>query len=250
MFSEFGVDVVYDVIEAEDVSILSKFEADETVLGLNITAPFKLDAFEWFRKNERQICQEAEVSKSINTVFRGPDGKFCATSTDWFGVCSALTYELGHLDFEKEIAVIGFGGAATAIINNLSFLGKTIDVFVRNLTNVPTISGVSFHHLDTFSRWNRGKNSLVFQTTPVGTKSDTSVVSKNCFNPGQIAMDLIYNPHETTFLKHAQSRGAETVHGIWMLSGQGSKSFDIWMNSLEKECCSITNFNKYVSGLI
>ena len=44
-----------------------------------------------------------------------------------------------------------------------------------------------------------------------------------------MAIDLIYNPLQTKFLKSAHEAGAKTVDGLDMFIFQGSASLKIWL---------------------
>ena len=46
--------------------------------------------------------------------------------------------------------------------------------------------------------------------------------------PAHLCYDLIYNPAETVFLKHAKEKGATTMNGLSMLKQQAEKSWEIW----------------------
>jgi shikimate dehydrogenase len=42
--------------------------------------------------------------------------------------------------------------------------------------------------------------------------------------------DLIYNPAETTFLRHGSEHGSHTKNGMEMLQLQAEKNWEIWNN--------------------
>jgi len=42
------------------------------------------------------------------------------------------------------------------------------------------------------------------------------------------AVDMIYNPEETLFLKQAKESGLKTVNGLYMLVGQAIAAQEIW----------------------
>lgn len=46
---------------------------------------------------------------------------------------------------------------------------------------------------------------------------------------GWVAIDLIYNPLQTKFLKSAQEAGAKTLDGLDMFIFQGAASLRIWL---------------------
>ena len=44
----------------------------------------------------------------------------------------------------------------------------------------------------------------------------------------QVAIDLIYNPTETVFLRDAREQGLQTVNGLYMLVAQAVHAQEIW----------------------
>jgi shikimate 5-dehydrogenase len=57
---------------------------------------------------------------------------------------------------------------------------------------------------------------------------EVSPVPKSMFHPGQVVMDVIYNPVKTPFLKMAETEGAKVLLGIDMLIYQAMDSFEAW----------------------
>jgi shikimate dehydrogenase len=55
-----------------------------------------------------------------------------------------------------------------------------------------------------------------------------SVVRGDIMEDFEVALDLIYNPAETLFLKNAKGKGLKTVNGLYMLVAQAVKSEEIW----------------------
>jgi shikimate 5-dehydrogenase len=53
-----------------------------------------------------------------------------------------------------------------------------------------------------------------------------------CFFPGAIpaslVFDMVYNPLETTLLRHAASQGLTVISGLQMFLEQATRQFEIW----------------------
>ena len=60
--------------------------------------------------------------------------------------------------------------------------------------------------------------------------TDASPVEKEVVSRFSAAVDLIYNPKETMFLRYADESGIKAVNGLYMLVGQAVKSQEIWNN--------------------
>ena len=72
---------------------------------------------------------------------------------------------------------------------------------------------------------------LVVNTTPLGMipNIDQSPLPENLSLPQHVAIyDLVYNPHETRFVREARSQGLKATTGLGMLIEQAALSFEIW----------------------
>ena len=83
--------------------------------GLNITLPFKLEAFDL----ADNLSDRAKLAGAVNTIRFEPDGKIFGDNTDGTGLVHDLTK---NLDFQlrgKKILVLGAGGAARGVLGPL-----------------------------------------------------------------------------------------------------------------------------------
>ena len=73
---------------------------------------------------------------------------------------------------------------------------------------------------------------IIINTTPVGMypNIEESIVPKELLKNFKIAIDLIYNPIETKFLKFAQENGLKTINGMKMLVEQAIRTDEILLN--------------------
>jgi shikimate dehydrogenase len=261
-----ALDVLPEALEAT----LERLEADPQVLGCNVTVPHKLAVHAWLESRGRALHPAARTFGAVNTLLRGPDGLWQGDSTDYEGFLSNLLPALvelfnRHLEegrFGKpddqpafvsspgmhgalwgflstfDIAILGSGGSARTLargfLTEARFRPRSLEVFCR--TPAKAVGMVPPEHirpLTEFVAWNRGRTSLVVQTTTVGMESGDgpglSPVPEDAMEPGQVACDIVYKPLETPFLRHARSRGAVGVAGLGMLVGQGAHAWRKWV---------------------
>ena len=71
---------------------------------------------------------------------------------------------------------------------------------------------------------------IIINCTPVGMypKTGVSPVSADVVKNFAAAVDLIYNPAETEFLRLARSAGKTAVNGLLMLAAQAVAAQEIW----------------------
>lgn len=61
--------------------------------------------------------------------------------------------------------------------------------------------------------------------TPVPAGAWTALAARH---PDAVAVDLVYRPRHTPFLRDAASAGLTAVDGVGMLLHQGAASFEAW----------------------
>ena len=73
-------------------------------------------------------------------------------------------------------------------------------------------------------------SAVIVNSTPVGMYPNTGRVAHETleFRQGQTAVDLIYRPLQTEFLRRAKHSGARTISGLEMFIHQGSRVFELW----------------------
>ena len=66
--------------------------------------------------------------------------------------------------------------------------------------------------------------------TPLGMypNLNNSPIEKKYIGKFSSAIDMIYNPKKTLFLKYAQESGLKSVNGLYMLVGQAIAAQEIW----------------------
>lgn len=190
------------------------------VKGFNVTIPYK----ETIIKYLDYISSEAEKIGAVNTVML-KDNKLYGYNTDYFGIDIMLKNK--EIDVENKVAVIlGSGGACKAVItylldNNI----RKIYIVSRNPKNI-NLRNDSKIEITDYNRLKSIEGNLIINSTPVGMypNIDCSVVDREIIKKFEVAIDLIYNPIQTKFLKLAHQEGKITVGGLHMLIGQAVKS--------------------------
>lgn len=225
-----GLDYFYEAICAQesDFDDLLKGLASQNYAGVNITSPFKLNAY-----NACDVLSDnAKKFGSVNTcVFK--DGKIFGYNTDALGLKKSLF--INGVDVKnKDILFIGAGGATKPAVVYFSELGaKTISIHNRTVKKAQDIADY-VKHINSFNveiGINKPHYDLVINTTSVGMLpninespiSDFSFIDENTF-----VYDMIYNPEKTLFLKSAEKRGAKVMNGLGMLIYQGILSYELF----------------------
>ncbi|NOY66649.1 MAG: shikimate dehydrogenase [Gammaproteobacteria bacterium] len=203
--------------------------AQENGKGLNITVPFKQQA--WDLVNERS--QRAELAGAVNTITIN-NGQYTGDNTDGIGlVTDLLKNHLINLQ-NQRILIIGAGGAVRGVL--LPILEQQPQsVTIANRTHNKAIDLA-----DLFSDFGNIKASgfeqlseqtfdLIINGTAASLQGDVPPVPVDCINESTHLYDMMYASEPTSFMVWGKQHGAEScMDGLGMLVEQAAESFYIW----------------------
>ncbi len=186
------------------------------VQGLNVTAPFKEQAFAL--ADEASKAAQATGSANI-LVF--DNGRVLADSSDGVGVLYALTEQAPALNLKGAVVVmLGAGGAARAGAGALIEAGASIRILNRSRDRAETLAADLGPSVAVADESALAEADLVINALSVPPTIDLSVLKSDA-----VVMDMTYKPVVTPFLAAARARGLTTVDGLAMLIGQATPSF-------------------------
>jgi shikimate dehydrogenase len=227
-----GQDIVYERLLAPLDGFRAAVErfAAEGGKGLNVTIPFKREAF----AVAATITERARLAGAVNTLQRRDDA-WHADNTDGAGLVRDVVTNLGVDLHGQPIAILGAGGAVRGILKPL-FDAGVASVTVTNRTMAKAVEIAA-----QFARYGRVEavapdalrpHPVVINATSLGMGG--AVVDRFPFDghvvaPGAFACDLIYSDTETAFMRWAREHGAaRRTDGLGMLIEQAAESFALW----------------------
>ena len=234
-----GVDARYeawDVPPGEVAQAVERLRA-VGVLGANVTVPHKVELLQ--RADE--VDQLAAQVGAVNTIVPRA-GRLHGANTDVAGVLRTLA-DAGVDIAGGEVVLIGAGGAARAVVVAMRAEGATrLTIANRTAANAEALVGlggdeleVRIAPLDAASPLLRGameRARLVIHSTTLGMRhgpdESATPIPAELFVAGQAALDLVYIPERTPFLRAAEAAGAQPIGGLGMLVYQGAESFRMW----------------------
>lgn len=235
-FQAAGEDAVYvafDVAPAALDEALGGLAASG-VAGVNVTVPHKEGAARWVRS----LTPEAERAGAVNTIaFR--DGSAEGHNTDGLGFVRAANQLVGSVA-GKRVLLLGAGGAARGVGSALRDAGATLVLSNRTLAKVAGLA----------ETW--GAECVAWDTATLSATAERVDVVVNASSAGMhgvgdipldwrslsarpAAIDLVYAPLETAFLKAAAAAGCPVQDGLAMLAAQGELAYQFWLGSLPPE---------------
>lgn len=201
--------------------------------GLNVTVPFKEEAFALARPN---LTLRAQLAAAVNTLWM-EKGSLHGCNTDGIGLLNDLL-RLGHSPKAKEILLVGAGGAARGVAFPLLDAGcARLHIINRNPQRASALHQHLIEQMPALSprlSWGSlsdagGPWDIVINATSSSLGQTAPDLPGNLYKPGALAYDMVYGRKATPFMRQAAERGAHTVaDGLGMLVGQAAASFAIW----------------------
>lgn len=216
-FEELRIEAEYRLYEVDETEIdnFKNYMFKNSIEGVNITVPYK----KVFLDKLDHISDEAKEIGAINLLYI-KDNKFYGDNTDYYGF--KYTLEKNQVDVRnKKIAIIGKGGASASVYKVLKDMeAKDISFYFRK----DKISKIEFPK--------DIAGDIIINTTPVGMYPNVndSLLDEKILKKFKVAIDLIYNPLETKFLREAKEYGLKTINGMDMLIEQALKTDEILHN--------------------
>ena len=219
---------------------LGKFEASARAFfndggaGLNITVPFKLEAYQL----ADQLSERATRAGAVNTLIVDGD-IIVGDNTDGCGLLADLQNNLQWPIEGANILILGAGGAVRGIIEPL-LMAKPASIVIANrtvekaeqlaemfqpLANDFSV-GLSVKHYADLNK----PFDIIINGTSASLGGDIPPLSGECFNAA-CCYDMMYAKTPTPFLQVAAKQGARVIaDGLGMLVEQAAESFRLWRN--------------------
>jgi len=199
--------------------------------GLNVTVPFKLDAFEL----ATQRSERATQAGAVNTL------KFdrecvIGDNTDGAGLVRDIQENLGFDIAGKRVLLMGAGGAARgALLPLLAERPMRIAIANRTVTRAQALAARFEPHaagvaLSCGSYEDAGGPfDLVINATSASLSNVLPPLSPDVFAKGALAYDMVYGERARLFLGYSLANGAaRAADGLGMLVEQAAESFFLW----------------------
>lgn len=199
--------------------------------GLNITVPFKLDAY--------NVCDElsprAQDAKAVNTLFLRSDNTIAGDNTDGIGLVRDLMHNHQTLIKNRKILVLGAGGAVRGVLGPLLVQSPSLlmvanrtlakaEALVDDFKNIGQIEACGYSDLG-YEQFD-----LIINGTSAGLSGEIPPISEAILGPNTICYDMVYNRNEdTAFVSWAKNNGASQAYdGLGMLIEQAAEAFSLW----------------------
>ncbi len=198
--------------------------------GLNITVPFKEDA--WQRANQRS--ERAQRAGAVNTLMLLDDGSLYGDTTDGVGLVRDLTSNHNITIKDKNVLLIGAGGAVRGVLEAilqqqpaaLLIANRTKNKAVQlaeDFSDLGNVRGCGLDEID------NAHFDIVINGTSASLQDKLPPLPATIFKDGSCSYDMMYAAQATPFMQWSADNGAALVlDGLGMLVEQAAESFYIW----------------------
>jgi len=226
-----GQDMVYGIVEAPLDGFRLAVEAFRGAggKGMNVTAPFKLEAFE-LATHPSERARLAGASNALK--FDGE--RILAENFDGVGMVKDITRNLGFPVRGHRVLVLGAGGAARGVVQPLLAEAPAL-LAVANRTSGKAatlrrlfagVGKIEAGGLDDFAET---AFDIVVNATSASLQGEAPAVPATAFRKGGLAYEMVYGKGLTPFLALAQASGAgRLADGVGMLVEQAAEGFEWW----------------------
>jgi shikimate dehydrogenase len=233
-------------IRANELRSALRFLRELDFIGINLTVPHKMAAFEQIDEAD----ETATRAGAVNTI-RLRDKKLIGSNTDGEGFLRAIRTEFSVDVRDLRVMIIGAGGGTGHAIawqcalencERLVLVNRTVEKAMaladslrpffsgpRALGPVARLEAVPWD--EAALRAQLQNVDLIVNATPLGMNpSDATPVPTRLLAPHHMVFDAVYGPSKTALVRAADEAGARGANGLSMLLHQGALSFSIWFD--------------------
>lgn len=198
--------------------------------GLNITVPFKLEAWQLADK----LSGRATLAGAVNTLAWQANGILYGDNTDGIGLVNDLTHNL-HVALQgKRVLLLGAGGAARGVLGPLleqqpqclviaNRTAERAKQLAEQFTQLGQLRGCGLEALANL------EFDLVINATAAGLSGEIPPLPNGVIGSHTRCYDMMYGSAPTAFVNYARQHGArDAFDGLGMLVEQAAASFHLW----------------------
>lgn len=199
-------------------------------LGMNVTAPFKLRAYEM----ADEPSERATLAGAANAL-KFSAGRILADNFDGVGLLRDIEANLGLPLAGRRVLLLGAGGAARGALLPFLAAGPSelvlanrdmakAQALARQAGGKGPVRAHGYGELEALGRFD-----LVVNATSASLTGELPPVPPSVFAPAGTAYELVYGKGLTPFLRLARNAGVRGIaDGVGMLVEQAAEAFAWW----------------------
>lgn len=203
--------------------------------GLNVTVPFKLDAW----KMADSLTERAKRAGAVNTLILSKDGAIKGDNTDGVGLVNDIIDHLGWVISQKRVLILGAGGASRGVIGPiLEKKPQSLTIANRTASKATELARLFADMKDKETQaieaggydFLTGRQfDLVINATAASLHGEVPPLPDGLLASDGCCYDMMYAAQATAFMRWAEQQGVTQISdGLGMLVGQAAESFYVW----------------------
>lgn len=239
---QFGIDIEYRRIQVDTggfAQAVSHFAARGGA-GLNITVPFKVEAWRLCGRPGNRLSARARHAQAVNTLRLDRKQALFGDNTDGIGLVRDLENNLGWRIAGRRVLILGAGGAVRGVAGAL-LERRPAGLTIANRTASKSqalagrlsadnpgghglrVAGCGYPQLE------RAAFDLIINGTSASLGGGLPEMDAGCIGAHSVVYDLMYGGSPTVFMRWACAHGAgQASDGLGMLVEQAAASFHLW----------------------
>jgi shikimate dehydrogenase len=224
-------DLVYTAIEAP----LDGFKASAETFrasggrGMNVTAPFKLDALSW-----ATVRQQRAALAGASNALKFENDQIVAENFDGVGLVNDIQRNLGFEIRGRRVLLMGAGGAARgAALPILEQRPAELVIVNRTMSRAVALRDQSSQYGHVVAAGYPGvvgnAFDVVLNATSASLRGELPPIDESVFGKDCLAYEFVYGKGLTPFLSLAKRAGVNRLaDGVGMLVEQAAEAFFWW----------------------
>lgn len=222
-YSLLRIDAVYFPLKvsSKDLEPMMNLVRDN-FYGCGVSMPHKINVIDFLDS----LGGSAVLTQTVNTVLND-QGTLIGHNTDYYGARQAILRYLPKGIREREVLILGAGGAARAIGFAVKDLGGKVTLTNREIERARNLSSKLNSEVIQWDDRSSFSGYLLINATSVGMADRPEIpIDENSLQNYQAVMDAVVG--KTQLMKRAEDFGKISIPGRTMTVYQAARQFELY----------------------
>jgi len=224
--------LVYDKLKVETADFASTVASfyNDNGKGLNITVPLKEEAFQL----ATTLTERARRAGAVNTLLLNDENNYTGDNTDGIGLVRDLTENHNTELKNKDILILGAGGAVRGILEPfIQQQPSRIVIANRTLSRAQKLaddfSDIANIEVFEFTQLAGQQFDIIINGTSASLSGELPPLPDNLLKANSTTYDMMYGKDDTPFMTWSKdNKATKVIDGLGMLVEQAAESFYCW----------------------
>lgn len=224
LYAELGLNYVYKSFSSSDIGATVGGIRSMGIRGAGVSMPYKESCMPFLDA----IDPSAAAIDSVNTIVND-DGVLTGYNTDYLAIRTMLVEH--RVSPDQDVAVLGAGGMAKAVVAALRDLGfARVTVVARTLARGRALA--ERYGFDAVSELGQARPGVLVNASPVGMAggpdSEDLAFGEDAVRAASTVLDVVYLPARTPLVRLAEQLGRTALRGDDVMRLQALEQFVLY----------------------